>query len=202
MHKPNDIARMVIATVLRIFGFGVLLILLCFYLITFNTHESTIVGFLLLTALAPVAALIIACKLHPLSSVNKKKQNIAFFATITILVVWAVDPPVNRSYEYFGEKVRYRQRIFNGSFMKMMEISNGFAGNYYTTQQINTNRYMYSLTSDYKENKSQKIKERLEYIVSKDKYYNDRYKELTNAPVEIDTIVKYYESLFEVYYEE
>ena len=198
-YRHDDNQKRAIASVLRIFSLTLSLILLIIYLAFMNTIEAKYINpHLLYAILIPILGITVAWYMHAMSINNIIKTIIILVSFSLLLIVWAVDPLLKKKYEYFGKKIEYTQPIFNSSFLKVMQLFGEYpAPMIVSTKQINTGESLLNVTFDYKQTKDIKLKNRLELIVQKDKYYNQRYKKLDNSSVaKIDTILKYNYYLF------
>jgi len=199
LYKYDDNQKKVIGSVLRIFSITLSLILLIIYLAFMNTIEAKYINpYLLYAVLIPILGVTVAWYMHAMSINSIKKTIIIFVSSSLLLIVWSVDPLLKKNYKYFGEKIEYTQPIFNSSFLKVMQLFGEYpTPRIVSTKQINTGESLLNLTFAYTQTKNLKFKNRLEQIVLKDKYYNQRYKRLDNSSVaKIDTILKYNYYLF------
>jgi hypothetical protein len=204
IHKPEGTTANVLSHMLRVLGYGSLLLLLIVLLSTMGDHNKTFKTrtyiHIMITGLFPTAVLFLARYLHRLSPKPRKVINLSFLGVTMFLVLWAINPSIPQEKDYMGETINYRQPIIpvnfqNFTITRKITVQNSF-------QRAIDNK-MFMMTYDYERDKNQLTKNKLESIIKNDDRYHRKYINLTqNTTVKIDSILKYRTELFEIYLEE
>ncbi|MGV9004276.1 hypothetical protein [Flavobacterium sp.] len=166
--------------------------------------------------------------LHPISIKENTIIYISLIAYLSLIYIWSIDYGFKKDFEYKGESLSYRYSPFNGTYSKLFgNNSYNFTSANTTRKKLAINYFIFlqchyyeteqRYTSKQKEqlkNGTAKIilsnvyskgnlKDFITESIRNDKEYYDSYKNLTKqSTVEIDTVLKYRYTLFNIQLEE